>query len=221
MNINDQSYLAFVIEEAIRNKISINLHNKKFVYADEVPVRGFFCDEENKLSCGFGYPHKSWFPIFVHESCHMDQFLHSREFWDSSVVFRGKDLYGVFFDWLHGEIELSKEMIKRSSLACINLELDCEKRAVGKIKEWELSLDIEDYIKRANCYVLFYNFARKHRIWYPLNKSSDSFSEILEQVSSRFNYNYNQLPRFYEQLIIEHCFDNDLEEAKNKFKLNR
>lgn len=72
------------------------------------------------------------FQLLVHESCHVDQFLEDKKKW------READ---------HGYEETVK------------WELDCEKRAVEKIKKYKLPIDIKIYSKKANYIIYSYIYS--------------------------------------------------------------
>jgi len=64
--------------------------------------------------------------------------------------------------WLNGkEIKFIKNKIDKIKY----LELDCEKRAVKNIKKYNLPVNIETYIQKANSYILFYNYVKETRQW--------------------------------------------------------
>ena len=47
----------------------------------------------------------------------------------------------------------------------VEMELDCEKRSIAKIQENELPIDLEEYIKEANEYLLSYAICIKTGKW--------------------------------------------------------
>lgn len=91
---------------------------------------------------------EKWFGTFVHETCHIDQY-NERPSWFKNKckhIFKfnewheGKD---VILDWL---------TIKN----IVELEVDCERRAIEKILSEGLPIDIKKYSQEANYYISRY-----------------------------------------------------------------
>ncbi len=110
---------------------------------------GYFCEETMKLVVAG--KSKDWLGILVHEYAHLTQWQDkSTNIWKTGSI-------GVTHldDWLGGKkIRSIKKAIEWSR----DLELDNEKRSVKLIKKWKLPIDLNDYIKKANAYVQFYNY---------------------------------------------------------------
>lgn len=215
-------YVSITIDKAVQNNISITLHNKKYYTEGESNARfaGYFDSDGKELLVATGGSKRDWVEVFIHESCHMDQFLENSRIWSDSFNSKGDDKYSYLFEWLDGET-YDKKDITLSANTIKALELDCEKRSVSKIVEFDLPIDLEKYIKKANSYILFYNFVKKHRVWSNPGKPPYSFKEIVELMPSDFSLNYKVLPRWYEDMIVEYCLDGDLEGAKTKAKNRR
>lgn len=216
MSNNDKVFIADVIDRAIKNKVRVVLHNKKyFREPGESPYGGYFCGDDREFLCSTGMPFQHWFSIFIHESCHMDQFTENAKIWTD--CFKGEeDVSGKLFDWLDNDITMSKADIAEATRLSLELELDCEKRVVERIKEWDLSLDIETYVKRANAYVLFYNFVKKHRLWTAPGRPPYKCKAIVDRLPGTFTCNYKVLPKWFEEELINYTFKGDLEGEKKR-----
>jgi len=128
---------------------------------DTVGTAGFFCGELKRIATGINNPLELWFIVFIHESCHMEQWIENREWFLSKM-----DDYGKFFDWLNGE-KVSKKDLEKSIQAIIDIEKDCEIRSVEKIKKYKFeNIDAKEYTQKANCYLFLYAFMLKRRKWY-------------------------------------------------------
>jgi hypothetical protein len=93
-------------------------------------------------------------------------------------------------DWLSGkEVRNIKKYIGLSR----DLELDNEKRSVRMIKKFDLDIDIEMYIKRANSYVLFYNWILESRKWSTAKNSPYKNKRLLSVMPSSFRMDYTKL----------------------------
>jgi len=219
MKQNDLDYIAATIDKAVKSNITVLLPSKKFSRenGESSAIAGYFSDDDRELLCCTKAPFKHWFGTFVHESSHMDQFLENSKAW-RRLERKGPgtlDACDMFFAWLEGD-KLESDTLKWATERTRDMELDCEKRTVQKIKDWGLSLDIEDYIRSANSYVLFYNFVRKHRVWTRPGKGVYRSPKIRNLIPATFDINYSILPKWYEDAVIDHCFDGDIKSAKIK-----
>lgn len=134
---------------------------------------GYFSEEPKQLMCGCGGPIEEWLPILVHESCHMDQWLEKDPIWDCGKINDSIEASEVIELWLEHKIELTNNQITEYINAVRDNELDCERRSVKKIKELNLPVDIDVYIKKANSYALFYNLLPIVRCWETLQDAQE------------------------------------------------
>ena len=71
----------------------------------------------------------------------------------------------MFFDWIEKRIELDQKTLKLCVQDVIDCELDCEKRSVKKIKEYNLDINVSNYKRMANTYLYSYPYMLKVRKW--------------------------------------------------------
>jgi hypothetical protein len=113
----------------------------------------------NKLTIATGGNTNDWLQVFLHETCHLDQAKERPEYFDSI------DTYIADLDnWLEGAetiSEISWENVSR----IVELEHDCELRAIHKIKKFDLPISIEEYSQKANAYLASYINTLKNRKW--------------------------------------------------------
>ena len=107
---------------------------------------------------------------------------------------------GHLEDWLAGK---RKKNIKQHIDKSRDLELDNEKRSVKLIKQWNLPIDIKDYIKRANAYVQFYNWMYYSRKWSKPGNSPYRNQAIYDAMPDTFRMNYKQMAKKYQKLFEE------------------
>ena len=225
MNKNDREYIALTIEKAVKNNISVALVSENYVIAEgeTIPSAGFFDPIKRQLVCATKGKFEGWFGVFIHESCHMDQFIENAKPWADLKLgksFKEEDACDIFFQWLEG-IPTCNKLVRQSCKKTLLMELDCEKRTAEKIKKHNLSINLERYIKSANVYILFYNFIKKHRIWHPRGRSPSKYQSLKNLVSSSFDENYNVLPKKFEDAVIEYCFQGKLEEYKKQARIEQ
>ena len=209
ITINDKIYIEMVEGIAYANGISVDLVDSELIYptGETSPVAGFFCAEERRLCVATRRSFCSWFPIFVHESCHMQQYLENCESWSNlDIGIVNTDACGLLFDWLEHRIELHANDVAAYCRAVQMLELDCEKRSVRNILDWQLTVDLDEYVRGANAYVMFYNYVRKHRKW---TKEKSVYDPILAcNFEPKFyaDHEYHNMPHWYEDAVTKHCF---------------
>jgi hypothetical protein len=89
----------------------------------------------------------------------------------------------------------------------LKLEIDCEKRAVEKIKKHKLSLDIDNYIRRANVYMFSWRYFLDLRCWYhPYYKpyENDELVAIMPTKFLSFNKYWGGHEDIYRFLVKHH-----------------
>lgn len=156
--INDvkEKCKVYDVDLILSSDISVNI-------TDGIKVGGYFSDDSDGtkpvLACAIGQPNfERAITLFAHESSHLDQWSEKNDLWVRS------NGISIIDDWLEGK-EVDEEKLDRAIKTTIDLELDCEKRTIDKIKKYKIPIDITEYKQRANAYILFYNYVRKHRKW--------------------------------------------------------
>lgn len=160
-------------------------HDNQIDYlGGSMKVSGYFSsDDKPEFGIAIGKPVKDWALIFVHESCHMDQWLESSPIWTDSM-FNGKDSYTLVDEWLNGT-EFSDSDILKYINCCMDVELDCEKRSLAKIIKYDLDfIDPTEYIQKSNSYILYYAIMLGARKWY--SKPPYENPEIFTKMPDRF-----------------------------------
>jgi hypothetical protein len=114
---------------------------------------------QGRLTIATGGDRDTWLQVFLHETCHLDQ-AKEREEW-----FNQSDRVLTLLDkWLEGEGEYNSLTWKDVS-EIVELEHDCETRALQKIKDFELPINLEEYSQKANAYLASYITTLKNRKW--------------------------------------------------------
>lgn len=151
--------------ERMANKYGVKViyDSSELVYAkgEKEGCAGYFDSELRVLKIANHKTISDTCAIMAHESSHMDQWIQDRYIWDKLAPG-----YALFFEWLNGKI-CKREHLEESVQDIIRLELDCEKRAVAKIKRYGLPVNISVYKKRANCYLYGYLYFLEKRKWIP------------------------------------------------------
>lgn len=201
MNANNNLFLSYAISNLIKNKITVRFVNTKnlSIGNDKQKIGGYFSDADKELAVATGLPFKKWFPIFIHEYCHFLQY--------KTKVKIYKDLSAEILltveRWVASGI---KEPNTVSSIKKVQMmELDCEKRAAKLITEFNLSLDIETYIKSANAYIFFYTLLCEDNRW-TSKKGPYSVKQIIDIMPDEFLKSYDTLPKGYKEYVRKFCY---------------
>ncbi len=130
-------------EKAKKNNKIIDVRDSKFIVFDG-KCQGF-CDGEQVV---VARKSKNFELTYVHEVSHLDQAIENSPYWllDNHwpKKFKIEDFENYF--------------------KIIQMERDCEIRSIKYGKNWKL-FDIDDYARKANAYLFFYQFAFLRRRW--------------------------------------------------------
>lgn len=166
----------------------------EYVRSDGLDVCGYFCERPAKLTIATGNPVSVWLPVFVHESCHMDQWLEKMPIFSKS-----NGALDMMENWLLRYKEYKPEKMYECLRTIIELELDCEKRTVQKIKDWNLPIDVDKYIRGANVYLFFYLDLLRTRTW----SSFYHKNSILECAAKTFYDDYSKIPTKLQKAFMK------------------
>ena len=173
------------------NNIKLVLSPEKGVKFSEggILCNGYFDDITSTLACALGKDVSQWLVILLHESCHMDQWVEKVPEWTENV---GMD---NIEKWLNGDDSVNMNNIDNEIRTSIIVEVDCEKRTVEKIKKYGLDsiINIDEYIKKSNAYVLFYLWMRKNRKWYTIGKEPYNIPDVVNVMPKTFDIDYTIL----------------------------
>ena len=184
------TFLTDTLAIAAGSDVQVRFVPTSKVYMDGVRVSGYFEEGPGgNLICAIKKPFNEWFPIFVHESCHMDQWIENSLAWCGTTGPNDEDYTESFWDWLDGK-DVPKASLDKSIRALQYLEEDCERRTVKKIKKYDLPIDIDDYIRHANLYIFSYQYMKETRKW----SSTIIEGEAWHAASKKFYPDYNFVP---------------------------
>lgn len=161
-------FLEYAFKKLQHKKVTAIISTDKYVMIVEENIKcnGYFYEDDGSdlmFGIAIGKPLNKWFPVFVHEFCHFEQFCENKSKWDS---LKDDDLWY----WVGGTTELKPRELTIAINDSRDLEHDCELRVIKKIKEFQLPIDAERYSQQAAAYILFYNYMLKHRKWYKMGK---------------------------------------------------
>ena len=197
MNKNAKDFIKFVKAECKKNGIKCDLRNTKYVkLSGNIKCSGYFDEDGPALVCSMNRPDS--LEILAHEFGHFTQWIEQIDLW--KAVNTSMPLVD---DWLNGK---DVPNIKKQLAICRDLELDNEKRAVKIIKKFNLDIDIERYIKKANAYIFFYTRLLATRKWCTPKNSPYTNKKVIESMSGKFDMEYKTLSKNLENIFTEEGF---------------
>jgi hypothetical protein len=175
--------------------VKLELLNAKSVDVSGTICSGYFNERDRKLVVTIDKPQQTWLGVLAHEFCHLKQWASNSIHWSNCYdTCLGKDIdcINIIDLWLSHNVELNDEQIEKYINHTISVEKECEINTVELIKQFDLPIDIRQYIKEANAYLLFYQAVRHYRKW--CVRPSNENIKVMEQMKDEFKHHY------YEQL---------------------
>jgi len=193
-------FIIDVRKTARDNDIRVKFTTKTMVYAkdDIMGCTGYFDEDEMTLCVSNKNNKKTFLSNLVHESSHMDQFLHDKYLWEKC-----NPGYNIFFEWLEGSTIVKREILEEAVQDIIRIELDAERRALKKIIQYKLDsiLDVDKYTRGINAYIYGYLFALETRRWTP---QIYFHPEVISTCSARLKISYNKIPQRLHRVFLRH-----------------
>lgn len=188
-------FINHVVTTATTNGVQVCLENTKLIKAcdDCDTAHGLFADVPHpvlKVACD--NPFNVWFPTLVHESCHMDQWIEQIPMWNESYVM-GIDANDILDLWTNHKIELTPDQRNVVIKSIRDIEVDCERRAIDKVNKFDLPINVEEYIKKANAYAYYYTVLGETRAW-PCEHEAYEIEEIWTKMPESYQDSYDVLP---------------------------
>ncbi len=170
--------------------------------SEGISVRGYWDDSNKqnvKLYCTISDNETDWVPIFAHEFNHFIQWKKKLKVWRNANNVYETDMYNIMHN---------KHISSRRLIRCLNttrdLELDCEKRTVKLLCKYKVPINIKEYIRTANIYIHFYNYAKIYRSWFPNNNPPYDNYKIRRSTSTSFYPTYNSIPESLEKMFLKY-----------------
>jgi len=167
----------------------------------DIGVGGFFDETSAILGVSIGCDDvHGILGVLLHEESHMDQWIEKDSIWHNQSATKK---INAFWEWLYNpEYKIPKKFgtVDKCCTACIDLEIDCELRAIKKFKKYFPEIfDNDRYIKSCNAYFYFIRYMTIIRGW--PNISPFDVEELLEVCSSRLKSDYLIIPSKIKEVL--------------------
>lgn len=167
---------------------------------------GEFCEKTNTIRCKKNPSSYYWVGVLAHEYCHFIQSCKKTKFWVNfqknikkpdgvSEILSGEELNK------NREYKFNKKTRQKIVSAVIDMELECEKMTIKLIKDFELPVDIKEYITLANIIFYKYLYWAEYEIWPSFEYSSiekwtHNMREEVKKLHGRAKYDkFSQIGR--------------------------
>lgn len=142
----------------------LNYKSTKFDFSPVEKLKDGACEYigeafEGWVRIATGGDPNTWLEVFLHETCHLDQAQENKQWFDSI------DPYISDLDnWLDNK-ETKQAVSWETVSKIVELEHNCEQRAIDKAKSFDLPINIEQYCQKANAYLLSYINTLSEKKW--------------------------------------------------------
>jgi hypothetical protein len=191
---NDKMFIELVKNGCKKHKVSCKLKDVNYLKpTPTIRCTGYFDDEDRTLQVAM--KQKDAFEILVHEYSHLTQWI------DKVPVYMKANKYLLAVDeWISGT-DLPKTVLDVAIQGIVDLELDNEKRSAKLINKYGLSIDKDNYVKKANAYLYFYHWIKKTRKWCSPKNPPYRNRNIIAEMPTTFRGKYDKLPKRFEKLF--------------------
>lgn len=186
MNQKIQNLLDKIKEDCLNNNIKFIIKPYGQIDYNGISCNGYFCDLKKELVFWYSEENLDWLLVAIHEYSHLLQFTNNLNLWNSLVHHKQYSV-NLLDDWMNGK-EFSNQKIHKIINNNIKLEYDCEQKAIHIINQFNLNdlVNIQQYIQKANAYVLFYHLVKETKQFYKLNQEPYSLELIWKSMPNTF-----------------------------------
>ena len=152
-----ESYLKYLKEKTSEHNVKLILKNQRYFIDGGTTIGGYFCEEPLELAVATKKSKKIWLPYLIHEDSHLDQWIEQCPEYTNTQLEKGICASELIPSWVEGK-DYSIEIIERAITSLREMELDCERRTLKKINQFELLIDPLHYIQAAAINIHQYNY---------------------------------------------------------------
>lgn len=188
------------IADLITKCLDLNVTLKFYDKITHRGCSGLFEHETPMLYVCTSNKEAEWLSTAIHESCHLDQWVEKSKYYKK---FAGCPY--SWSDWMDGKVELTSRKVSIAINVLQDMELDCEKRTVKKIVEYNLThiINTSEYIKKANDVLFTWTMVKKTRKWPDWRKVRGKYRKLFVNQPDYFLKSYRNVPKWFSDLTME------------------
>lgn len=179
-NKNTQVFLDYVYDIMKKYKCVLKVSTDD-VYIDNNIVGGYFSWTEREIVIDMN---SNWLETLAHEFSHL-LILKQTSRRENNIQYKSSDM---MFSWLSKERELTLSEINFYIDVVKLMELECERKTIELIKQFDLPIDIPTYIKNANAYIFYHDIIKSKRVWCTIPLSE--MTNVINLMSDNFDMDY-------------------------------
>jgi hypothetical protein len=199
MNNQTKLFLKDIKSHCKQHDTKIILQKTKHMFYEGICINGVFDSYSRTIKVAINKKHNDWLHILVHEYAHFTQHIEDAPVWKNGY-YKGKDVNALAFEW-----EKDNKMEKRVATICISksidIELDCEKRALKLIKKYNLPIDRVKYIQQANAYLYAYTYLLNNKKWLRYTYENKA---LYKEMPKTFRVNHKKMSKKICKLYDRH-----------------
>lgn len=188
-----QTFFREIDETLQKDKITLKLGGGFSLYSGG-KCGGYFDSVNKVLAVAIGSSNlERILCLLVHEFSHYLQSKDKSSVWHNYKIHNG---HSRFFSYLNGQ-RIYKH--RQALSGALEIEADCERRAIKLARRWKKYINLHKYAKQANAYILSYHWMAEKGEWV---KKSVYQRKILNRVPSKLLRRYDRVPK-----LLKEAFD--------------
>jgi len=193
--MKESEFIRLVHDDIAERNITLRFGRGKQVNAHGVRADGYFSEQEKVLAVA--RRSSQWLGVLVHEYAHYRQWVEGYDYYiksDSALVTIDK--------WFAGE-DYAERKLSNAFQIVRTMERDAEQRTAEMIQRYSLPVDLNLYIKRANCYIYAHFIMQQKRKFWAFKKNPFLSRTVLALMRSDFRARaHESLPRDIEAALV-------------------
>ncbi len=177
-------FIQLVRNDLAERDCTLVIGRGKQLNCDGFRVDGFFSESAREIRVARGCP--QWLGTLAHEYAHFRQWVEG----DKSYL-RSGDALKMIDNWFAGKDYAERELT-RSFQIVRTMERDAERRSVELIKQYALPVNLDLYIKRANCYIYAHFIMQRHRKFWAFKQDPFYSRKVLAIMPNHFRRQSHQ-----------------------------
>lgn len=190
----------------VDKKLKSARHKLRFIlgtdlYIGGAKVDGIYCEPDKEIAICVR-DNTEWISTLAHEFNHFVQKQTNSKKW-KALDMDGTTAYDLWWDWLDGRQELEPSTLDSVVERIQDVEHECECMTIETIKKFNLPVNLDEYVLSSNSYLLFYQYAKKYRVWYSDTGGPKNDKLYSHLPKTKMVDDYTHLPLEFEKYFRE------------------